>query len=141
MMRTTQMPASSKTSANPSRFLILLVDDHASLRGLMTEVLRLAGQQVITAATAESALAHLRAATPPDVIVTDLNLPGMDGRSLLQAARSVPGLEQIPAVAISGFGERADLEASRAAGFHAHLIKPFDVADLVAAVQQAVRSA
>jgi len=88
-------PAPAKTLA------LLLVDDDESLREAFALYYRALGLEVRTADCAEVALAAVRAA-PPDVIVTDYAMPGMNGIDLLNALREDPDLPAIPCILLSG---------------------------------------
>ena len=94
---------------------VLLVEDEAPVRRLAERVLAAAGWRVFGAADAEAALAALDAASPlrPDVLVTDLAMPGMDGIALIAEVRARLGRPDLPAVVASGYvdeASRAELE-------------------------------
>lgn len=115
---------------------ILLVDDRIDLTGLLQEILALEGWHTISAGSAEEALAALESMQqPPDVIVSDLGLPGMSGLAFLRAVRMLPGLESVPAIALTGYGEEADIAASRDAGYAGHLVKPVDADELIGRIR------
>jgi hypothetical protein len=76
---------------------VLLVEDNARLRGTVREILRWQGYRLLEAADGAQALA-LAAAAQPDVIVTDLNMPVMDGAAFIQRCRAMPGLDQVPII-------------------------------------------
>jgi PAS domain S-box-containing protein len=112
---------------------ILLVDDDADGRELLATVLRRHGARVATAGSGAAALAHF-ARRKPDLILSDIGMPGQDGYSLLaQMRRAAPGLE-IPAIAITAFTSADDRARAIAAGFQHHLAKPVDPDVLVATV-------
>ena len=112
----------------------LLVDDEQLVRDTMAAELAERGWQVEQVADAATALARLRE-NPPDLLVTDLAMPGMNGLALIRAARQeVPGL---PAVLLTGFlGDGAAAQAALAEamrdGPFALLRKPIDTRDLAA---------
>ncbi|OUN00745.1 MAG: hypothetical protein BAA04_00315 [Firmicutes bacterium ZCTH02-B6] len=103
---------------------VLLVDDHRDLLEAMAEVLEWEGCHVTAKASPEEALAHLEENPPPDVIICDLSLPGMDGYEFLRRARALPGMERVPALALSGLVEAPSSARFQEAGFHACLVKP-----------------
>ncbi|HEY8417301.1 MAG TPA: response regulator, partial [Limnochordales bacterium] len=105
------------------------------------QVLELEGCAVVAAATAEEALAHLAENEPPDVILCDLSLPGIDGFEFLRRARQLPGMKRVPALALSGFSEAADVRSSQESGFLAHLIKPVPLDELRSHILRALDSA
>jgi CheY-like chemotaxis protein len=101
------------------------------------EALESAGAQVQTASNGHAAL-QLADAYTPDLLVTDLGLPGMDGYELLRAFRTRPGANKCPAVAVSAYARLEDRTRALAAGFQAHVAKPIDPAALVAILRSAV---
>ena len=98
---------------------VLLVEDDARLRGTVREILRWQGYHVHEAADGAEALA-LVAAAQPDVIVTDLNMPVMDGGAFIQRCRAMPGLDQVPITVMSA-AERDSLDGLTAAHVNAYL--------------------
>jgi len=71
-----------------------------------------------------------------DVILSDISMPEMDGFEFLQRLRQIDGRQQVPVVAITGFGRSNDVERARAAGFYSHLTKPLDLAALALVLEQ-----
>jgi PAS domain S-box-containing protein len=111
---------------------ILLVDDHGDTAETMAMILQLeGGHRVRTAGEVAQALDILSTQTF-DVLISDLGLPDRSGLELVREMRSRG--DRTPAIAISGFGQEADLAASRAAGFGAHLVKPVDPRRLLEAI-------
>jgi CheY-like chemotaxis protein len=111
---------------------VLVVDDHASTRRLVADVLRAGGvDRVFTAESGGEALVLLRT-LQPDMMITDWRMPGMDGETLVRAIRqaavthdpSIPN-PRLPIIMLSGERTRRDVERARAAGTDAFLIKPF----------------
>ena len=74
----------------------------------------------------------------PDLIVSDIKMPGMDGYEFIKRLRRIPELANKPAVALTGFGMKRDVEASLAAGFNAHLSKPVNPEDLSSLIQDLI---
>ena len=68
---------------------------------------------------------------PPDVVLSDIGLPGFDGYEVARRLRNLPGLEGVVLVALTGYGSEEDRRRSREAGFDHHLVKPADPADLL----------
>jgi PAS domain S-box-containing protein len=117
---------------------ILLVDDDEETLTLFRDTLEAAGARVRAVMTAPDALrAHHE--RPPDLLVTDLGLPGIDGLELLQIIRTRS--PNIPAVAVTGYARLGDRARSLAAGFQAHVSKPIDPAAFVLALAAAVSKA
>jgi CheY-like chemotaxis protein len=115
---------------------VLVVDDHNDTVELLQYVLSLAGAAVQTAGSVQAALALFRERRP-DVLVTDLSMPGEDGYSLLAAVRREDG-PRLPAMALSGFARAEDRRRALAAGFDAHMSKPVDPAVMVRLLVDAV---
>jgi CheY-like chemotaxis protein len=90
------------------------------------------GAEVRTAASAREALDAV-AEAPPDVLLSDIGLPGEDGFALLRAVRRLPAERggRTPAVALTGYARSEDRDHALAAGFDAHLAKPVELGDLV----------
>jgi len=114
---------------------LLVIEDSSDVRLLIELELAGRGYTVMTADCAETGLA-LAARERPAAIISDLGLPGLNGIELIQRLRRDHRLHDIPAVALSGFGERAEIEQALSAGYQAALVKPFETADLVAAVER-----
>lgn len=102
--------------------VVLLVEDHEDTRQMYAEFLR-ASFEVETAADAQAALVVLRRRRP-DLVVTDLSLPGMDGFDLIAALRTDPALADIPAICLSGFGGNTHEHRARTVGCDRLLQKP-----------------
>jgi|GEM_PF-4456054 len=110
---------------------ILLVEDDADTLAMLRRVLEGAGATVFTARSAAAALEAFAAARP-DLLVSDIGLPGEDGYWLLERLREKPGGAALPAVALTAYASPEDEARSRRAGFGAHLSKPVDPARLLA---------
>jgi CheY-like chemotaxis protein len=121
---------------------VLVVDDEPDARELAQRILEERGARVLPVASARQALEAL-AAESPDVIVSDVGMPGMDGYSLLRAIRAGAAAHgrDVPAVAVTAFARPADAENARAAGFQVHLAKPLDPGEIVATVARLGRRA
>ena len=114
---------------------VLVVDDDADTRDLVTAVLGQSGAEVLTAASAEEALDTLARARP-DVLVSDLSMPGDDGYALLERVRAL-GLDRdgrVPAIALTAFARAEDRARALAVGFAVHVPKPVEPAALVEVV-------
>jgi CheY-like chemotaxis protein len=114
---------------------VLLVEDAPDARELIALLLRERGAAVRTAASAQEAMAVLAEAAP-DVLVSDIGLPGEDGHSLLQRVRAwAEGREAwIPAIALTAYAGPEDARRAYRAGFQVHLAKPLEPAALVDSV-------
>ena len=115
---------------------VLVVDDDVDARELLLATLDSYGANVAVAASAAEALSRLEHSVP-DVIISDIGMPAGDGYWLIRQIRSRPPSAggQVPAVALTAYASPADREAALAAGFQAHLAKPFEPSELAAVVR------
>jgi CheY-like chemotaxis protein len=97
--------AGAADPAAASRAAVLIVDDHPDVRESLAEVLLECGIEAATAANGERALAHLRSAPPPRLVLLDLMMPGMSGWEMLAEMRQDPGLAGVPVVVLSGVAD------------------------------------
>ena len=122
-----------------SEVRVLAVDDDADALTLVREILETAGAQVFTAASAPAALAVLEEQSP-DVLISDLGMPGMDGFELIQRVRTLTNEKKdIPAAALTAYARSEDRAKALRTGFEMHLAKPIDPSELVAAVVSLAR--
>jgi CheY-like chemotaxis protein len=107
--------------------VVLIVEDEEDARTLLETALRQYGAEVIPAASAAEAIAVLDRTTP-DVILSDIGMPHEDGYTLIRRVRARPPADggRIPAVAITAYASARDRDAATAAGYQAHVAKPFD---------------
>jgi len=113
------------------RLSILIVEDEPDARELVGRILEAHGARVTLAASAEEAL-RLLDVNSPDVLVSDIGMPGMDGYQLMRRIRSTePKGKRLPALALTAFARAEDRKRVMLAGFQSHLAKPFDVNELV----------
>jgi PAS domain S-box-containing protein len=118
---------------------VLAVDDDADALGLVREILESAGARVRTATSARSALESIEG-EPPDVLVSDLGMPGMDGYDLIQRIRGMNGpVRELPAAALTAYARSEDRAKALRLGFEMHLAKPIDPSELIAAVASLAR--
>jgi CheY-like chemotaxis protein len=104
---------------------ILVVDDSPANLKLIRVLLSSEGYQVVTALDAESALAMI-ASFRPDLILMDLQLPGMDGLQLTRQLKADPVTKNIPIIAITAYAMIGDEVKARDAGCDGYLTKPID---------------
>jgi CheY-like chemotaxis protein len=115
---------------------VLLVDDNLDALGVTAEVLAHLGHAVRVAATAQEAIGEAGRQLP-DVAILDIGLPDMDGYAL--AARLRASAPQLRLVALTGYGQQADVAHARQAGFDLHLTKPASLEDLQRALTPAAQ--
>jgi two-component system chemotaxis response regulator CheY len=111
--------------------LILAVDDSPSMRGMIAYLLRQAGYEVLEADDGEKAL-ELAKAKRVDLVLTDQNMPNMDGLSLVANLRALPEYQRVPILMLTTESSAAMKERGRAAGATGWMVKPFDPERLVA---------
>jgi CheY-like chemotaxis protein len=114
---------------------LLVVDDDDDSRDLIGIMLADQGATVSSAASAEDAL-RLFAESPPDVLLSDIGMPDINGYSLIRRIRSLAGDRggKTPAIALTAYARPEDAERAFAAGFQAHVTKPVDPDRLAAVV-------
>lgn len=119
---------------------VLAVDDDPRVRRFVADALGKAGHDVTAVGDAESCVAQLLAARP-DLFLLDINLPGMDGLSLAQKLQESRGTQATPVVMLSARTDPRFKVAAYASGVLTYLEKPFKKADLLAAVDLALKLA
>jgi PAS domain S-box-containing protein len=113
----------------------LIVDDSEDTISMLKDLLTIAGANVRTASNGAEAL-RIAAESDFDVILSDISMPEMDGFEFLTRLRKIDGLQDVPVIAITGFGQGGDIERARAAGFYAHITKPLNLQMLSEVLQQ-----
>jgi CheY-like chemotaxis protein len=114
---------------------VLYVDDAADARELVTRLLNDCDTQIMTAPTAEDALRILEK-EHPDVIVSDISMPGMDGYELIRRIRAKKSADRkVPAIALTAHARDEDRVKALRAGFDLHIAKPVQPAELMAAIR------
>ena len=105
---------------------ILVVEDNPLNLKLMRDVLEFQGFEVLTAKSVEEGIA-VASITSPDLVLMDLQLPGMDGHEALLRMRSDPRCRMIPVVAVTAFAMKGDEEVIRQGGCEAYISKPISI--------------
>ena len=113
---------------------ILVVEDNELNLKLVRDVLGYAGYEVVEARTGEQGV-ELAAECLPDLVLMDLQLPGIDGIEALRQLRASPLTQDVPVVAVTAFAMREDRERAFRAGFDGYVEKPFGVRELPAQVR------
>lgn len=106
--------------------LVLIIEDNDKNLKLVRDVLQINGFRTLEAVDAESGI-ELADDRHPDVILMDIQLPGMDGTEALAHLRSQPRTADIPVVAVTAFAMAGDAERFKAAGFDGYITKPISV--------------
>ncbi|HUR80287.1 MAG TPA: ATP-binding protein [Thermoanaerobaculia bacterium] len=130
--RTAVRPTRQTRATSLSGVNVLLVDDDDQARNVLGTMLASFGASVTQAASAAEAWQHF-ADAPPDVLVSDLGMPGEDGYALIRRLRRAEW--NVPAVAVTAYADPRDRDRALDAGFQAHLAKPVEPQELAAAVR------
>jgi CheY-like chemotaxis protein len=114
---------------------VLVVDDDEDALSLLSQLLANVGASTETATSAAEALEKVRRIRP-DVIVSDIGMPNVDGYDLMRRVRRLPASEggRTPAIAVTAYARPDDAERAFAAGFQRHVPKPIDPGEMVFAV-------
>jgi CheY-like chemotaxis protein len=135
----TQTDADLYSSVNLSAVRVLVVDDQADARRLVTAVLERCGAEIVSAASVREALDAL-STFEPHVLVSDIGMPSEDGYTLIKTVRqreTEAGLGHIvPAMALTAYARAEDRQKALAAGFQEYAVKPIEPARLVYLVAQ-----
>lgn len=129
------MPESERLNASLRGLSVVVCDDEPDARELLVNVLGERGARVVAASSASEALEAL-CRTLPDVLVSDIGMPGEDGYSLIRRVRELPPERggMTPALALTAFARREDARRAFDAGYQMHLAKPARASDVVGAV-------
>ena len=122
------VPTKEKPICNRT-FQVLVVEDMRALRTIMARLLEKLGHRVQVAEDGLSALESMTQVTP-EVIFSDISMPGMTGYDLAKKIRSLPTIADTYLVAMSGYGQLSDRRLSRESGFDEHMVKPVDISKL-----------
>jgi excisionase family DNA binding protein len=128
-------PAASAAPARNTRQRVLVVDDEASIRDLLSKTLALAEYDVDTAPDGTTALDRMRAFSY-DLLIADLKMPGMDGLTLIRQAKRIKS--DLPIIIITGFSTESSAIEAVNLGVAGYLTKPFRVPQVLAAASKAL---
>lgn len=115
--------------------VILTVDDSASVRQMVSFTLKNAGYTVVEACDGQDALAKV-GAQPVNMVITDLNMPNLDGIGLIRALREMPSCKFVPIVMLTTESQADKKAEGKAAGATGWIVKPFKPEQLVAVVKK-----
>jgi two-component system cell cycle response regulator DivK len=105
---------------------ILVVEDNPLNLKLIRDVLEFQGYDVITAQSGEEGV-RVACTSPPDLVLMDLQLPGIDGHEALQRIHADPRCGAVPVVAVTAFAMKDDVARAEASGFAGFIAKPISV--------------
>jgi len=115
---------------------LLVVDDSSTMRRIVKNSLKSVGyDNVVEAENGEGALARLQA-EKVDLVVTDWNMPVMNGLELVAAMRNSPALKEIPVLMVTTVAEKEEILKAMQAGVNNYVVKPFDAATLKKKIDQ-----
>ena len=114
---------------------ILVVEDHEENRQLLRDLLTNFGYELIEAVTGEDGLVMAEMELP-DLILMDIQLPGVDGYETTRQIKAKPALRQIPVIAVTSYALSGDDVKAYAAGCDAYVTKPFDPAELLEKIRE-----
>jgi two-component system, cell cycle response regulator DivK len=114
---------------------ILIVEDNPLNLKLVRDVLTVSGYEVVAAPSGEEGVT-LAQTCAPDLVLMDIQLPGIDGYEALRMLRQNPQLDSVPVVAVTAFAMREDRERASRAGFDGYLSKPISVRSLPSQVHE-----
>ncbi|MBS2030524.1 MAG: response regulator [Deltaproteobacteria bacterium] len=117
--------------APPISLRVLVVDDDHDVTEALTELVRMLGHACEGAYDGETAIELAREA-PPDLVLCDLSLPGLDGCDVARTLRAEPRTARTRLIALTGFSDPSAVADAIAAGFHAHVTKPLSLDSLEA---------
>ena len=116
----------------------LVVDDSASMRQLVSFTIKDAGYEVVVAENGKDALAKLNGAKV-DMVITDLNMPEMDGITLIKSLRAMPSYKFTPVVMLTTESQEAKKQEGKQAGASGWIVKPFSPEQLLDIVRKFVK--
>lgn len=115
---------------------IITVDDSASVRQMVSFTLKGAGYEVMEACDGKDALAKLSGAGKADMVITDLNMPNMNGIELIKALRANPAYKFVPIVLLTTESQDSKKQEGKAAGATGWIVKPFKPEQLLSVVKK-----
>ncbi len=119
---------------------IFLVDDSPTMLMSLESVLKRHNLNVVTATSGAEALQKISSSTP-DLVITDLNMPGMDGITLIKEIKKLPPMRFKPVLMLTTESQASKREEAKAAGATGWLVKPVKPEDLIAVVKKVVPGA
>lgn len=118
---------------------IFLVDDSATILLSISGILQKAGYQTEKAANAEEALQKFAAGVKVDLLITDLNMPGMNGIELIKKVRALPAYKFLPILFLTTESQQSKKAEAKAAGASGWIVKPATADDLINTIKMVIR--
>uniref|UniRef100_A0A831UJF1 Response regulator n=1 Tax=Geobacter metallireducens TaxID=28232 RepID=A0A831UJF1_GEOME len=116
--------------------MIMTVDDSASVRQMVAFTLKQNGYDVVEAVDGKDALGKLSSGTKVDMVITDLNMPNLDGIGLIKGVRGLPAYRFTPIIMLTTESQDAKKAEGKSAGATGWIVKPFKPEQLVAVVKK-----
>ena len=118
--------------------IIMTADDSASIRQMVSFTLKDAGYEVVEAVDGKDALNKLNSAKI-NMLITDLNMPNMNGIELIKEARAIPAFKCIPIIMLTTESQAGKKQEGKAAGATGWIVKPFKPEQLIAVIKKVLR--
>ena len=115
---------------------VLVVDDSAAIRQSITYVLQQGGYDVVEAKDGMDGLAVLQGMSTPDLIITDVNMPNLDGISLIRKVREIPKYKFTPIIVLTTESQGSKMNEGKEAGATGWIVKPFSAEKLLGVVKK-----
>ncbi|MEP6657989.1 MAG: response regulator [Betaproteobacteria bacterium] len=115
---------------------ILLIEDQEDNRRIVRDLLSISGYALVEATSGEEGLAVLADRERPDLILMDIQLPGIDGYEVTRRIKADPGLRDIPVIAITSYALSGDDQKAYAAGCSGYVTKPYSPRLLLAKIRE-----
>ena len=115
---------------------VLVVDDSPTMRQMVAFTLTSAGYQVVEAGNGKEAVGKVNGGAKPDLVVTDLNMPEMDGITLIKEIRKMPALKFTPILMLTTEASDDKKKAGQAAGATGWIVKPFNPEQMMAVIKK-----
>ncbi|HQY57506.1 MAG: response regulator [Nitrospira sp.] len=115
---------------------VLVVDDSPTMRQMVAFTLTSAGYQVVEAGNGKEAVGKVTGGAKPDLVVTDLNMPEMDGITLIKEIRKMPALKFTPILMLTTEASDDKKKAGQAAGATGWIVKPFNPEQMMAVIKK-----
>ncbi|MBM4134845.1 MAG: response regulator [Nitrospira sp.] len=119
---------------------ILIVDDSATMRQMVSFTLTSAGFEVVEAGDGQEAVGKLTGGAKPNLVITDLNMPHMDGISLIKAVRAMPPFKFTPVLMLTTESDEGKKKEGQAAGATGWIVKPFNPEQMLKVIAKVLPS-
>jgi two-component system CheB/CheR fusion protein len=134
-----EAPPPAEIAASLGGVRILLVDDSADVMEAFSQLLQLT-RAIVRATTSPHEALALLATESFDLLISDIGMPEMDGFSFIRAVREMERGRDLPAIAVTGFGRKGDVQNALAAGFNSHVNKPVEIDEVERCARQLLNS-